>query len=176
MQKRFFAVISTTAVCFFFWILLTWPFGAEGLVVQELITGIVVSIAVALFSAGFHIHENPFLLIKPAKFFAFIFYSVWIFMIEMIKANWDMAKRCYGGCKKINPGIVKIPVDLKSDYGLTMLANSITLTPGTITMDITEEDGQTYYYVHWIDVTADGKEAGEIIKGKLEKGVGGIFG
>ena len=57
-----------------------------------------------------------------------------------------------------------------------MLANSITLTPGTITMDIAEEEGQTYYYIHWIDVaTADAKEAGEAIKGTLEKAVGRIF-
>ena len=57
-----------------------------------------------------------------------------------------------------------------------MLANSITLTPGTITMDIAEEDGQTYYYIHWIDVAApSGKEAGDAIKGTLEKGVGRIF-
>ena len=77
-----------------------------------------------------------------------------------------------GGCKKINPGIVKVPVDLKSDYGQAALANSITLTPGTITMDITEEEGQTYYYIHWIDVTApSGKEAGDAIKGTLEKGL-----
>ena len=33
-----------------------------------------------------------------------------------------------------------------------MLANSITLTPGTITMDIDEREGQTWYYIHWIDV------------------------
>ena len=81
-----------------------------------------------------------------------------------------MAKRCFGGCKKVNPGIVKVPVDLKSDYAQAALANSITLTPGTITMDIAEEDGQTYYYIHWIDVQKpSGKEAGDAIKGTLEK-------
>ena len=40
---------------------------------------------------------------------------------------------------------------------------------GWQSMEITEEDGQTYYYVHWIDVTADGEEAGNIIKGTMEK-------
>ena len=47
-----------------------------------------------------------------------------------------MAKRCFTGCKNINPGIVKIPVDIKSDYGQAALANAITLTPGTITMEM----------------------------------------
>ena len=172
MQKtRFPAVISTFVVCFAFWVLLTWSFE-----VQELAVGAVVSLAVALFSSRFFVHEKSFWLFNPVKFVNLLVYVLFIFPVELIKANWDMAKRCLGGCKNINPGIVKIPVDLESDYGQSMLANSITLTPGTITMDIAEEDGQTYYYVHWIDVaTAEPKEAGDAIKGTLEKGVGRIF-
>lgn len=172
MQKtRFPAVISTFVVCFAFWVLLTWSFE-----VQELAAGAVVSLAVALFSSRFFVHEKSFWLFNPVKFVNLLVYVLFIFPVELIKANWDMAKRCLGGCKNINPGIVKIPVDLESDYGQSMLANSITLTPGTITMDIAEEDGQTYYYVHWIDVaTAEPKEAGDAIKATLEKGIRRIF-
>jgi multicomponent Na+:H+ antiporter subunit E len=43
-------------------------------------------------------------------------------------------------------------------------------------MDIAEEKGQTYYYIHWINVTTqDHKAAGDAIKGRLEKGVGRIW-
>ena len=172
MQKtKFPAVIATFFLCMAFWVLLTWSF-----TVQELTAGAVVSLAVALFSARFFIHEKSFWLLNPAKFFGLLYYVLIVFPVELVKANWDVAKRCYGGCKNVNPGIVKVPVDLESEYGQSMLANSITLTPGTITMDITEENGQTYYYVHWIDVTApSGKEAGDAIKGTLEKGVGRVF-
>ena len=172
MQKtKFPAVIATFFLCMAFWVLLTWSF-----TVQELTAGAVVSLAVALFSARFFIHEKSFWLLNPAKFFSLLYYVLIVFPIELVKANWDVAKRCYGGCKNVNPGIVKVPVDLESEYGQSMLANSITLTPGTITMNITEEDGQTYYYIHWIDVTApSGKEAGDAIKGTLEKGVGRVF-
>ena len=121
-------------------------------------------------------HAKSFWFFNPVKLVNLLVYVLFIFPVELIKANWDVAKRCLGGCKNVNPGIVKVPVDLESDYGQAMLANSITLTPGTITMDIAEEDGQTYYYIHWIDVTApSGKEAGDAIKGTLEKGVGRIF-
>ena len=172
MQKtRFPAVISTFILCLGFWVLLTWSFEA-----QELAAGAVVSLAVALFSARFFIHEKAFWLFNPAKFFSLLYYVIIVFPVELVKANWDVAKRCYGGCKNVNPGIVKVPVDLRSDYGLSMLANSITLTPGTITMDVAEEDGQINYYIHWIDVTKpSGKEAGDAIKGALEKGVGRVF-
>ena len=178
MQKtKFSAVMSTFVACFLFWILLTWPFGGTGTaLLEELAAGVIVSLAAALFSARFIIHDNAVGFLDPVKLWHLISNFFGIFLVELFKANVDMAKRCFGGCKDVNPGIVKIPVDLRSEYGQAMLANSITLTPGTITMDVTEEEGQTYYYIHWIDVAAsDGKEAGEIIKGRLEKGVGRIF-
>ena len=66
--------------------------------------------------------------------------------------------------------------DLKSDNGLSLLANSITLTPGTITLDVYEEDEKDYLYIHWINVeTEDEEKAGVIIKGKFEKWIRGIF-
>ena len=168
MQKtKFPAVVATFVVCFAFWLLLTWSF-----TMQELIAGGVVSLAVALFAARFFIHDKAFWFANPLKLFSGLFYWLCIFPIELVKANVDMAKRCFGGCKNINPGIVKVPVGLKSDYGQAALANSITLTPGTITMEATEEDGQTYFYIHWIDVTAtEEAAAGEAIKGTLEKGL-----
>ena len=171
MQKtRFPAVISTFILCMAFWMLITWSIKP-----QELAAGAVVSLAVALFSARFFIHEKSFWLANPVKFFGLIAY-LFIFLWELIKANVDVAKRVFGGCKNINPGIVKISVDVESDYGRSMLANSITLTPGTITMDTVEEDGKAYYYIHWIDVSAEsGEAAGNAIKGTLEKGVRRVF-
>jgi multicomponent Na+:H+ antiporter subunit E len=154
-----------------FWVLLTWNFSSG-----ELTAGAVVSLAAALFASRFMVHENAFHLLNPAKLFGLIYYVLVVFPVELIKANVDVAKRCFGGCKNINPGIVKVPVDVESEYGQAMLANSITLTPGTITMEVTEEDGQNYYYIHWIDVTApSGKEAGDAIKANLEKGVRRVF-
>ena len=172
MQKtKLPAVLTTFIVCFAFWIIITWSFD-----IQELAGGAVVSLAVALFSARFFIHENAFWFFNPAKFFSLLLYCIVIFPIELIKANVDVAKRCFTGCRNVNPGIVKIPVGLKSEYGQSMLANSITLTPGTTTMEVTEENEQTYYYVHWIDVAAEsGEAAGEKIKGTLEKGIRRIF-
>lgn len=168
MRKTTFAgVVSTFVVCYVFWILLTWSLDK-----QELLAGGIVSLAVALFSSRFFIHEKSAWFFNPVKLINGIVFWLFIFPVELIKANVDVAKRCFTGCKNVNPGIVKIPVDLKSLYGQAALANAITLTPGTITMEITEEEGQTYYYVHWIDAKLPGgKEAGEAIKGRLERGL-----
>ncbi len=164
------AVISTFCLCFLFWVLLTWSFTP-----QEMIAGAVVSLAAALFTSGFFIHENAFRLANPVRFGALIAY-VFIFLGELVKANLDVARRCFGGCREVNPGIVKVPVELEGDYAQAMLANSITLTPGTITLDIAEQDGKTWYYIHWIDVAETDREmAGKIIKGRLEKGIRRIW-
>ncbi len=172
MQKtKFSAVLATFIVCFVFWVLLDFSFKAE-----ELIAGAIVSLAVALFSARFFIRENAGWFLNPAKLFSCIGFWCFTFVGELIKANVNMAKICFGGCKDINPGIVKIPTDMKSDYGLAALSNSITLTPGTITMEVTEEEGQNYLYVHWIDVKeTDPERAGEEIKGNLERGLKGVW-
>ena len=66
----------------------------------------------------------------------------------MAKANIDVAYRVITG--KINPGIVKITPKLTTDLGITLLANSITLTPGTLTVDIDENSNDLY--IHWINV------------------------
>jgi multicomponent Na+:H+ antiporter subunit E len=153
-----------------FWLLLTWSFET-----QELVAGAIVSLAAALFASRFFIHDKAFWLFNPAKFGA-LFVYIFVFLGELIKANIDVAKRCFGGCKDVNPGIVKVPVDLKPDYAQAMLANSITLTPGTITMEVVEEDGQPYYYIHWIDVAdQDRVKAGEIIKGRMENWIRRIW-
>ena len=126
----------------------------------------------ALFSSRFFIHEDSKWLLNPGRFLSCIGFWCGTFIGELVKANLNMARICFGGCKDINPGIVKVPTEMKSAYGLAALSNSITLTPGTITMEVTEEEGQNYLYVHWIDVQeTDPEKAGEAIKGTLEKGL-----
>jgi multicomponent Na+:H+ antiporter subunit E len=85
-------------------------------------------------------------MINPRRWLYFIAY-LGPFFIAMAKANIDVAYRVITG--KINPGIVKISPGLETDLGITMLANSITLTPGTLSVDV---DKDKNLYVHWINV------------------------
>ena len=78
-------------------------------------------------------------------------YSVifaFVFMGELIKANVSITKRVISPKLPINPGIVKVKTKLKSKVGRMVLANAITLTPGTFTLEL---DGE-YLFVHWVDV------------------------
>lgn len=176
-MKRISAVISTSIVCFLFWILFTQPFDFNAMTVnrEEIIAGIAVSLIVGALSSPFFIKSNAFWLFNPKRFFAFLAF-IPVYAVELWKANVDVAKRALSPKLNINPGIVKIETEVKSDYGLALLSNCITLTPGTITMDIVEENGKCYMYIHWIDVaTTDIKKASDIIKGAFEPWVRRIF-
>ena len=73
------------------------------------------------------------------------------FLYFCIRANFDVAIRVVHPDVPIQPGIVKVRTTLTSDMARTFLANSITLTPGTLTVDI---DGQDLY-IHWINIHTD---------------------
>jgi multicomponent Na+:H+ antiporter subunit E len=85
--------------------------------------------------------------LNPARWLIFTLYLIGPFFYHMTKANLDVAYRVITG--KIRPGIVRISPGLKSDFGMTLLANSITLTPGTLSVDLDEKNN---LYVHWIYV------------------------
>jgi len=92
------------------------------------------------------------------------------FAVGLYQANVDVAKRIISG--NINPGIVKFHPRLRTDEGKTLLADSITLTPGTLTVDIDEEG---YFYIHWINVES-ATPTEEQICGPFAKWARRIFG
>ncbi len=166
-------ICATAIVCWLFWLLITGQVTA--LIKGQpswhvLLAGAVVSAAVAWFSARFFIHSHAFFFFRPLRLLRLLFFCLFTFPAALIRANVDVAIRALKPSLPVHPGIVRVPVSLKGEYAQAMLADSITLTPGTITLDIAEEDAQTWFYIHWIDVqSADPEEAGAQIKGKLEQ-------
>jgi len=92
--------------------------------------------------------------LDPRRWFFFLLYVPY-FLYYCVKANLDVAVRVIHPDVPIKPGIVKVRTTLTGQMARTFLANSITLTPGTLTVDI---DGQDLY-IHWINVGADDTEA-----------------
>ncbi len=69
------------------------------------------------------------------------------FIKELIKANIQVAKAVFVSNNKLNPAIIEIPLVLKSDMGITLLANMITLTPGTLSLDVSKDRKKLYVHV-----------------------------
>ena len=131
---------------------------------QHLIVGVFVALFVAWITGDFFI-TRPQLLKHPRRWFYFIFLYIPRFLLECLKANIDVAYRVICPNLPINPGIVKVKTKLKTDTGLTFLADSITLTPGTMSVDIDRDNG--VLYIHWINVKS--KETEEATKMIVEK-------
>jgi multicomponent Na+:H+ antiporter subunit E len=144
------AFIVTTVICYITYLLLTTGSGTDILglwSIPELILGLILSILVGIIARTIFIKKS-YRMLNPVRWIIFLVYVVAPFFYGMAKANFDVAYRVITG--KINPGIVKISPDLKTDLGITMLANSITLTPGTLSVDIDEKSNDLY--IHWINV------------------------
>jgi multicomponent Na+:H+ antiporter subunit E len=151
----------------FTWLLLSWSYDLE-----HILTGIIVGVIVSYVSAD--VFGGNFKIFRNTSRYLWFFYYVPLFIWECIKANIDGAFRVIHPGLPINPGIVKVKTSLKSDTALTFLANSLTLKPGTMTVDIDKENG--FLYVHWVDVkTQDIDKATELIVWKFERVLKRIF-
>ncbi len=144
---------------FVIWLLLTWT-----LDIQVVLVGIIASAGVAIL---FHeiLPQEHYVFTSPVRLFWLLVYLP-VFFYYLIKANFDVVYRVIHPDMPINPGIVKIKTDLKTPSGITALANSITLTPGTMTVDLTD-DG--ILYIHWINVkSTETEEATKFIARRFE--------
>ena len=140
-------------LAFIVWVAVAWPFVDGRVDIQVVVAGLIASFLAAIL---FHemLPKEHHLFISPVRVFWFLAY-VPVFVYFLLRANFDVVYRALHPRMPIKPGIVKIKTNLKTDSAITALANSITLTPGTMTVDVTN-DG--FLYIHWINVTSDDVE------------------
>ena len=109
---------------------------------------------------------------SPKGIMYFIAY-IFVFLGELIKSNFDVAKRVVSPSLPIKPGIVEVETVLKSKLGRMILANSITLTPGTLTVKVENDT----FFIHSINVEhTDVEGATKDIVKKFEKYLEVIYG
>lgn len=135
---------------------------------NEIFLAFFVAILVGFLTRKIQFCEKFLKFLNPIRWFIFLIYLIGPFFFAMVKANLDVAYRILTG--KINPGIVKISPKLRSDLAMVMLANSITLTPGTLSVDIKEGE----IYVHWINVKSKEPKIEEVC-GNFHKWIKKIF-
>lgn len=86
--------------------------------------------------------ENKGYFSRVPRIIAFLFF----FLYELIKANLEVAYDVITPKFYMSPGIVKVPLDAKTDIEITLLVNLISLTPGTLALDIS--DDKKVLYIH----------------------------
>jgi multicomponent Na+:H+ antiporter subunit E len=153
------------SILFIIWLALTLSFNW-----QEILAGLFISIILTkvLNESYLELGLPP---VGIQRIGYFVVYLLVLFK-EIFRANIDVAYRVVHPKMPINPGIVVIQTSLKHDIAKLVLANSITLTPGTFTLDIEGER----LLIHWINVKAeDMEQATKLIGERFEKYLKHIF-
>jgi len=135
--------LLTAMIMFSFWILLSGHFDF-----LHLFLGGVSSLLVACWSHDLFIGKSE---IVPGlgRIFRFIKYLPWLFW-QIILANLNLVYLTLHPKMPIEPEIIRFKTDLKTNLGIVTLANSITLTPGTVTIEGNHEE----FIVHAISKSA----------------------
>jgi len=150
--------------------LLVWLALTPTLDPQELWIGVGVCVVLSVLLNSYYLRLGlPPLTIKRLVFFLiYVAVLAW----EIVKANFDVAYRVVHPKMPIKPGVVVIKTRLKSDIARMILANSITLTPGTFTLDVIGDR----LLIHWINVkTEKTEEATKLIAERFEKYLRVVF-
>jgi multicomponent Na+:H+ antiporter subunit E len=155
------------------WILLTflWFAANSSYAFEALLTGALISAVLArMFTRKPGAWRDVRL--SPKRAYHFVLYTG-VFLVELVRANINMMRYVFAPRINIRPGIVRIKTRLKTPLGRLALANSIALTPGSLVVDIKDED----LFVHWLDVkTTDSDEATRAIAGPFEQHLEKTFG
>jgi multicomponent Na+:H+ antiporter subunit E len=83
-----------------------------------------------------------------------------VFFKELLMANIAVLRVVFSPRARVSSGVIALPTELTNDVALTMLANMITLTPGTLTLDISPD--RRYLYVHTLNLDDPEKVKEEI--------------
>jgi multicomponent Na+:H+ antiporter subunit E len=141
---------------------LLWAFWTilSGFTFEEVVTGGVVSLVIAVVFGRFFIE-------KPGKNYAkrlvYLLAYIPYYIYQEVLCVYDVTKRIITG--RINPAIVEVPHPHRSEWGITMLSNSITMTPGTLTLEA--KPGKVY--VHWLNAGGDKKQIAGVFDRLLTK-------
>ena len=85
------------------------------------------------------------------------------FIKEVLIANYAVAKKVLAPRLSLRSGIIALPLELKGDIPITLLANMITLTPGTLSVDLSPD--RKFLFVHILDIDDPEEEKRKIKEG-----------
>jgi len=165
MQRRALHYAIVWLVLFGFWVVLSGHLDPV-----HLGMGVVCAAGITALSGGLlytHVDGAPDRYLTQLPWLRILAYLPWIGW-EIVKANIAVLKLVLGPMSKVRPRVVTFRTGLSSEVSRVTLANSITLTPGTVTLDI---DGNGEYVIHAID----GPSADGLLEGSMQRKVAHTF-
>ena len=148
--------LIATVLAFLFYLLLV--IGSGNILfwsVEEIVAGIILALGIGALSRLILCKNKNYRMMNPVRLLQLAIYIPGPFFVELTKANLDVAYRVITG--RIRPGIIRLKSGMKSDFALIMLAHSITLTPGTLSVDVDENTHDLFIHVIHIDEETEKK-------------------
>ena len=154
------------------WAALQGHFNFSNLLMGVLLSAIILGVTRQLFESD---PDHPTGRVRPVRRVGRFIVLVIVFLRELLLSATRVARLVLQPTLDLHPGILAYPLDVRTDREITALANLITLTPGTLSLDVSD-DGTTIY-VHAIMAEGDdGSDTILEIKDSLEKHVARAFG
>jgi multicomponent Na+:H+ antiporter subunit E len=162
MRRRISEMAITFALIGSFWILLSGYFDGFHLVAGGICSAVVTAMSYRLLFPG---KRSQFFL-TSWKLICYVPWELW----QIVLANIDVIRRILHPRMPIDPCLIEIETPLRSEFALVTLGNSITLTPGTITVSVDSDKGT--FLVH-----ALAKEPADalLVDQTMQRKVAGVF-
>lgn len=148
----------------FLW--LVWLLLVNALDPGHIVLGAFLALALPLFTARFW-PDQP-CMGRPLTLLAYLAVFLW----DIVVANLTVARLILGPVGRLRPAFVTLPLDLKNDFAITVLAHSISLTPGTVSSKVSED--RRSLLVHVLDLE-DEAQLVQRIKKRYEAPLKEIF-
>lgn len=144
-------------------LLVAWLWLNDSLHPGHVVLGAVLGFAVPLFTRRFW--PDPIVLRRPVRLLRYLL----IVLYDVIVANLQVAALILGPASRWRPAFVRVPLELRTDFAVTVLASTVTLTPGTVSVDVEQQaDGRYVLVVHVLRCT-DERELVESIRQRYER-------
>ena len=143
-----------------------WLLLGNTLAPGQILLGLLLALALPLFTVRFW-PDRPRLR-RPLKIPAYILMLLW----DITVANLTVARLILGPADRLRPAFIRLPLDLRHDFAIVVLANTISLTPGTVSADISPD--RRSLLIHVLDVE-NPEQTVALIKYRYERPLQEIF-
>jgi multicomponent Na+:H+ antiporter subunit E len=138
---------------------LAWMGMVEDFTPQTMLVGFALGFLILFLTR--RVAGGPYYMIKVGQALELLLFTLW----ELILANLRVAHDVLTPRHYSRPGVIGIPLDARSDAEITLLANLITLTPGTLSLDVSTDRSTLYIHIMYID-----NDDLELVRRKIKDG------
>jgi len=132
----------------------------------HIVLGSILAILIPLITYPFAEHQNQ--IQRPLLVIPYVLRLLW----DILISNLDVARRVLTSNRNLKPGFIAYPLQLNDDFPMTILASTISLTPGTVSVDFSED--KKWLYIHALHIDSE-QEIINFIRQRYEQPLQEIF-